>query len=687
MHAYFVNEVIMMRGLFEKCLIENELPIKQISELALKEGNSKKPVYKIHKWWARRLGAVVRALLIGATMPYEATEKEFWKRFYSKNELNLTVLDPFMGGGTILVESKKMGLKTIGVDIDPLACFITKKEIDSLDYDLSLEMEKLYTAVGQRIQEFYLTEVGGEKCHIINSFWVYTITCPQCSSIVETHPHYKLFYDKKAQYVFCKFCGEVHTVDSTVEKFTCDNCSKVTEFNYGTYKRGSCTCQICNQKIEASKEIKKKKVLKMFALEYEKDGKRYFKKADTNDLNLFKQVEEYAKQQLHNYYIPEAQIPVKNRTDARPISHGYLYYKDLFNSRQLISLAMLYSEIRKIKNPAIREWLIIAFSDALASNNMLCNYAYGYRKLTPLFGIHAYTVPVRPVENNVWGSEFFGRGNFRKSLNKVIEAKLYCKEPYESQYKDEKLIKKFTGEKIHDKVTSNQNDFYSGKANTLILNSSSEKLDDIKNNSVDLVLTDPPYYDNLHYSELADFYYQWLMPEINNNNLNPLNNSLFVHQINEEEQIRYEKRLLKIFKECHVKLRDLGMMIFSYHHNKIQAWSAMGNAIKQSGFVVTNVFPVRSEGNSGYHTSENSIKWDSVIVLRKSNYYKEKTILSLDELIDKWEKYFKRKHLDLKKCDKTSFYRSLVVQAYSKQQEKNIDDLLKIMENKIQSMV
>jgi len=101
--------------------------------------NSKKPIYEIHKWWARRLGHVFRILLISSTTPAPAALKvadheRLLSRFYKKNDLRgLTVLDPFMGGGTSVVEALKCGARVIGVDIDPVAWFVTKKEVEPFD--------------------------------------------------------------------------------------------------------------------------------------------------------------------------------------------------------------------------------------------------------------------------------------------------------------------------------------------------------------------------------------------------------------------------------------------------------------------------------------------------------------------------------------------------------------------------
>jgi adenine-specific DNA methylase len=669
---------LSINNLFEKVLIESELPIKKISELALIEGNSKKPVYEIHKWWARRLNVVVRSILLSSLLPNDTSEKEFWEKYYSTNSYNdLTVLDCFMGGGTSLVEAKKIGAKTIGVDIDPLACFITKKELEKCDYNAVEEyLKHLKDKVGAKIEKFYLTESEGTYYPIINVFWVYQVECDSCGRTFDTHPHYKLYHGTKEQYVFCKDCGEIGKINCDEKIFECTHCYSKTEIENGTYNRGYCYCPTCGNKQRLTDLFRRTKKLKMFALEYEKDSQRIFKKADLNDQLLFNSIEEEAQKVLKNYFIPSSQIPIDNN---RPITYGYIYYKDLFNSRQLLSLAIIFNEISSIPDNSLREWLLIGFSDCLASNNLLCNYAYGYRKLTPLFGIHAYTVPVRPVENNVWGSKIFGRGTFTRTIKKLIKAKQYCENVYESKLnKKEEIAKVFTGERITSKVTSNPENFYSGEYDSLILNQSSINLDLIRDNTIDIILTDPPYYDNLHYSELADFYYQWLKGKIENNAVNPLTEALYVNSNEKKGHKKFEAGLKLVFKECYKKLKQNGLMIFSYHHNKTEAWEVLGKAIKESGFLVTNVFPLRSEGKSGYHSTDNSIKWDSIIVLRKSE--KSEPIVdeyeSLKNLISYWEKYIFDKKLGMKKCDKLSFYRSLAVMVYSQYKKANFIKLI-----------
>lgn len=645
-----------------KTFLEKGIPIKEISELAKIEGNSKKPVYSIHKWWARRLSSVVRALIIGAVLPYEATDQLFWEIYYQFNDLSkLTVLDTFMGGGTCIVESKKMKAKVIGVDIDPLACFVTKREIQHLDsLLLTKEFKKVILNVERKVSKYYQTKVENEIAEVVNFFWTYNVSCDKCGEYTYAHPHYYLAKDKKNITAFCKHCGQIEELPINRKRFKCKICKKTTDIYKGNFKRGFTKCDVCGTSTPLPSNVNGIADLKLFAIEYVLGGKRYYKAADSNDIELYFQAHEEYEKLKDVFKIPNNEIPHSTSGDSRPQSHGYLKYKDLFNYRQLLTLGLLLNEILNIKPYYISEWLLLAFSDCLASNNMLCCYAYEYRKLTPLFGIHAYTVPSRVVENNVIGTNSLGRGTFKKTFQKMIKGKQYCQETYEVRIDDKgKREKIFTGETISDDVSNSANEFYDSEGNTLILNQSSENLKNVKNNSIDIILTDPPYYDNLAYSELSAFYYVWIKEYLDFNHDNVLDHSIFVNSTEQKSYDLYVSQLTNVFTQCYSKLKDNGIMIFSFHHNKTEAWTSLAQAIKNSLFKVTKVFPVRSEGNSAYHSSEESIKWDSIIVLRKGNEITSIPQLSWNTDID-----YCTEELGMKRCDFISYYRSLRLKEY-----------------------
>ena len=103
-------------------LIESDaFPFEFLSQLAERESWRKevhRPIYHVHKWWAKRLGSVFRGILLGAKLP---EDHDLAKEFYQTQHFaNVTVFDPFMGSGTTIGEAHKLGLTAIGRDINPV---------------------------------------------------------------------------------------------------------------------------------------------------------------------------------------------------------------------------------------------------------------------------------------------------------------------------------------------------------------------------------------------------------------------------------------------------------------------------------------------------------------------------------------------------------------------------------------
>lgn len=118
--------------------LEVDFPIAQINVLSQLEGNAGKPIYQMSKWWARRRSSVFRSLLIAAATeaPKDPTQADnlVWEHYYCNHQKagsfkELRVLDPFMGGGTTLVEGSRLGFQVTGVDLNPVAWFVTKNEL------------------------------------------------------------------------------------------------------------------------------------------------------------------------------------------------------------------------------------------------------------------------------------------------------------------------------------------------------------------------------------------------------------------------------------------------------------------------------------------------------------------------------------------------------------------------------
>ncbi len=137
-----------------------KVPIAEIAELALREGQCTNPIYRVHRWFARRLGSQFRAILTGLSLKPEEADR-FWDLYLGDLSLDgAVVLDPFVGGGTSLVEAGRCGARVIGYDIDPVATFITRFELETTSYDsLSPEIATLCAKVSAQISPFHRTTV------------------------------------------------------------------------------------------------------------------------------------------------------------------------------------------------------------------------------------------------------------------------------------------------------------------------------------------------------------------------------------------------------------------------------------------------------------------------------------------------------------------------------------------------
>ncbi|MBI4330982.1 MAG: DUF1156 domain-containing protein [Chloroflexi bacterium] len=147
--------------------LELDFPIAPINALSNLESNAGKPIYQMSKWWARRHSSVFRSLLIAAATkaPDDPTQaaKQVWDHYYCNHQKSgafrkLRVLDIFMGGGTTLVEGARLGFQMAGVDLNPVAWFVTKNELACSDPgQVKALFEDIETKVKPLVQPFYTT--------------------------------------------------------------------------------------------------------------------------------------------------------------------------------------------------------------------------------------------------------------------------------------------------------------------------------------------------------------------------------------------------------------------------------------------------------------------------------------------------------------------------------------------------
>ena len=157
-----------------KTCLEVDFPILPVNQVAIIEGNAGKPIYQMSKWWARRRSSVFRSMLIAAATkapddPAHAA-RLVWDNYYANHQKkgafkDLKVADIFMGGGTTLVEGSRLGMQMMGNDLNPVAWFVVKQELATVDLDAVKKLlADIEAEVKPQIMPFYCCDgPQGEK--------------------------------------------------------------------------------------------------------------------------------------------------------------------------------------------------------------------------------------------------------------------------------------------------------------------------------------------------------------------------------------------------------------------------------------------------------------------------------------------------------------------------------------------
>lgn len=598
------------------------LPVEGLASLADREGRRPIPIYQAHRWFARRFSSAFRAILTASKL---RPGDDFWAAFYSGVDCTgATVLDPFVGGGTSVVEAARLGATTVGVDIDPVACAITRFELRAADVtNLEPALGLLQKKVGTRMAGYYQTTgPAGDLRQIVHAFWVQVVRCRRCRMVIEAHPCYQLAYEAEGehQWVFCPICHQIRRLNRDVASFKCKGCGTRSTIAAGPVQHGRITCPSCEAEedlIDLAERTNSVPKWRLFALETIPQGSpdcrvpmagRAFQTATDADrlrMTAARRALARRKDAVDKWkWIPERRIPTEHRADNRLIKYGYQHYRDLFNPRQLLHLSLLAEAIAGLQGTT-REAMSFAFSDHLTTNCMLTQYAFGWRRLAPLFSIRAYRHICRPVEINPWLNGT-GRGTFPNTVRQMQSVVAYAKAPYVAHLDGGFVVPEATGRTPCQAST--------------ILHEDSRVLAGVPDRSVDLILTDPPYCDNIAYSELSDFFLPWLQQF----GIVPSDDSPCRLPANLAAQSRgnlavkaFQKGLAACFTQMGRVLKSNGRVVFSYQHRTPEAWNALALAISAGGMVPIQTFPLLGNSSAGLHQHEGTVLWDAVLVCRK----------------------------------------------------------------------
>lgn len=328
-------------------------------------------------------------------------------------------------------------------------------------------------------------------------------------------------------------------------------------------------------------------------------------------------------------YWPKSAIPEGITTtikDVLPNGHGFTHWWTMFNPRQRLVHALLLKAICTTGTYSVetREVALGAFQQYLRNQNLFCIWDSGYDKLVPHFSNNNFYPKNNAVENNVFAK--VGRGNWRASAEGVLEGLEWARKPWD-------VASVAFLAKTHPQLAEQ----FSGKGEKVSLGdpvqeatiklASSTSLDHLADRSIDMVITDPPFGDNIQYAELSDFFYVWLRlglksihpevfgPELTLKSLEVVTNA--AREPDGPDEF-YQRLLTQCWQEANRILKPSGLLAFTFHHSEDEPWVAVLESLFDAGFYLEATYPIRADETKGDgQFGSQKIEYDIIHVCRK----------------------------------------------------------------------
>lgn len=576
-----------------------------------------------------------------------------WSQFYETHDLvGKVVLDPFMGSGTTLGEAVKLGAKAIGCDINPVSTFLVRQAFTpASEAQLRVAFERLEKEVAPEIRRYYQTRdpQTGELIPVLYYFWVKTITTPE-GEVIPCLSRYVFSQDaypkkKPRAQILCPGCWGILENRYDVTDLTCQHCGH--HFNpqegpaagqYVTAKNGQryrIKEQLLNEATPPAHRM-----YAMMALRA--DGSKVYLPVRDDDLTLYKD----AQARLASEELPLPQTAVRpghNTDQAR--GYNYTQWRDFFNARQLLSLGLLLQGILRIDDQDVQEQMLCLFSSTLEFNNLFCSFkGEGTGAVRHMFSNHILKPERTPLENSVWGTDK-SSGTFSTLFeSRLLRAKRYLDEPFEVAFEldaDGNRVgsrKTIASHPIRARRVETWAELDAADHGLMILNGDSSKLP-LPAGTVDAVVTDPPYFDFVHYSELSDFFFAWLSPVLRARyQWMAREDSSDQGEVQHKDPRVFARQLASVFAEACRVLKDDGVLAFSFHHSRAEGWAAIYEAINKAGLAVVAAHPVHAElrAASPKTAAKDPISLDAILVCRKKTFalYQSPAVEDVSQAVD-----------------------------------------------------
>lgn len=671
-----------------RLLIEEWLPAAAIGVECIRERSTgqQPPDKRFHVWWARRPLAASRAAVLASVLPADFPQEVFERlmgfwgpsayvvtgeellaaaRLSGKKIKNPhgtrafrarlregdiavahqaakklwghlpTVMDPMAGGGSIPLESTRLGFPTLANEYNPVACSILEA---TLDYPFRFgpalaerarkwgfiwrerfveKMERFFPAV-----ESLLYGKVPSLCYI----FARTVACPTTGHQTPLVPDWHLLKPKGGVAVVAAPIVDKKAGTWTTEiREVGEERGRINSPPPSTYKGGKGTSVFTGEAIPSdwikaeAQAGRMGNALYAVALKTPKGLK--FRPPTQADLDALSAAEEQLSQVRGGWearnLIPTEEYP-DITTDARPRTYGMPRWADMFSPRQLLGFGVLMEEFHALRPQIVAEEVenaaegiihLLAFAiDKFANyNNQLASWHASHQVIRGIFDRHDFSFKPTFTEMAP-GQASSGVG---WAIGNVVDA-----------FKAISELPRASGSKP-----------------VIVTHGSATSLIELADQSIDAVIVDPPYSDNVQYSELADFFYVWLKrtqghrrPEwfsslLTDNTLEAVkNDARFRAKYAKAKdaaaaaQAHYQRLMTGCFAEARRILRPDGVLTVMFTHKKQEAWEALFASLIEAGFQITATWPVKTESEHSLHQAKKNAAQSTVILVARVRF-------------------------------------------------------------------
>lgn len=525
---------------------------QMVSDEARRESRNREihlPPLSTFRWWARRTGSVNTAVL-------EAAARALGRPV-------LDVLDPFAGGGTIPLVALRAGHQVQARDLNPWAVAGIRQMLELPEPE---ELEPAYEQLGERVEDLltraYATRMAnGEPGQIVHTMRVAVGRCSGCGAEQRQFPYAMLTLlsrreRKRPEAILA--CPAGHVFEGTIDRTQdCPACARPTDPDAFYTPRRIVECAECGHSERLSDRVNAQPWdWQVVLVERAGQGRREFGLPTEAEVH---QAEHGWKPQLDLGPIPEgAETNVLLR-------HGFESWEDIYPARQRVVTETLLELAESVSDdPRVAGALRMAIIGTTEFSGLLSRWDRFYLKCNDATAGHRFNFSTFVPELNVWGAGRAGRGTVTRRVRSMGRAAKWLRE-----------------------------NINGGKAKI----ECGDSADLPNNHDIDLILTDPPYHDDVHYGELSLLFRGWAGLEMKQLRGEAAANAAAGLNVDDAS---YATSLYRVFKACHRALRTDGRLVFSYANHEPRAWVALFAALQRAGFFSVNCVSVHSENETDF---------------------------------------------------------------------------------------